>query len=160
MVWLEYGTLVNAACWLPLIVLLIELFFKNKNPLLIFLIPFCLAFSFFAGFPQTSFYVLFFSIIYFIYKLFVVKKIDLVRLGKLGGLVLLGFLGIISIQLLPFLEYLSLSTRNLVDSERYFSWSVLPMNLIGFIFPDFFGHPSKNLFWGRGNYQELSLIHI
>jgi len=69
----------------------------------------------------------------------------------------LGFLGIISIQLLPFLEYLSLSTRNLVDSERYFSWSVLPTNLIGFIFPDFFGQPSKNLFWGRGNYQEFTV---
>lgn len=155
MVWLEYGTLVNAACWLPLTILLTDLLFEKKNILIAISLSGVLAISFMAGFPQTSFYISVFSIVYFIYKFLKVKGDR--RLGILGILGLLGFLGLIAVQLLPFLEYLSLSTRNLADPKTYFSWAMLPTNLIGFLFPDFFGHPSKNIFWGKGNYQEFTV---
>lgn len=158
MVWLEYGTLVNAASWLPLLILLIELLFERRKLWLSLLIGLVLAVSFMAGFPQTTFYFLVFSFFYFIYKIKGIKKIREMRvMGMLGGLGLLGFLGLAAVQLLPFLEYLSLSTRKFANPMTYFSWSMLPTNLIGFIFPNFFGHPSFNLFWGRGNYQEFTV---
>lgn len=154
MVWLEYGTLVNAACWLPLSVLLINLFFEKPKFGYFLALSIVWSTSFFAGFPQTSFYLVIFSGIYFLNKLIGRKVAFFGRhtLGYISSIFI--FLGLVAIQLLPFLEYLSRTTRIVKDPKEYFSWAILPTSLINFIFPNFFGHPSKNLFWGRGNYQE------
>jgi hypothetical protein len=157
MVWLEYGTLVNAACWLPLSILLINLFFEKPKFGFLLALSLVWSISFFAGFPQTSFYLIIFSGIYFLAQLIGRKAAFFGRhtLGYLFSLCL--FLGLVAIQLLPFLEYLSQTTRIFKDPKEYFSWAILPTSLIDFIFPNFFGHPAKNLFWGRGNYQESTL---
>jgi len=164
MVWLEYGTLVNAACWLPLVILLIEMLFEQRKVWISSLMSLVLAFSFFAGFPQTSFYVLIFSAAYFLYRMrragvvgLPATPVPLSGTWRAGVLGLLGFLGLIAIQLLPFLDYLSSTTRSFIDPLKYFSWSILPTSLINFVFPDFFGNPAQNLFWGRGNYQEFTV---
>ena len=94
MVWLEYGTVVNAACWLPLLILLVELLFKKQKLWLSLVISLVLAVSFFAGFPQTSFYVWIFSIFFFFYKLKTEKLKKEVAIT--AGMGLLGSLGLIA----------------------------------------------------------------
>ncbi|MDO8621148.1 MAG: YfhO family protein [Candidatus Levybacteria bacterium] len=156
--WLEWGTIVNTALWLPLILLSTDKIasgIKNRKVFawsLVYL--FSLIFAFFAGHLQTFFYLFIFSSIYFFAKWMQVgwqKKI-LFLFFILNSL----FIIFTAVQWIPTLRFILLSTRN-VDQVGFNNpgWFVPWQNLIQFIAPDFFGNPSTLNYWGIWNYGEF-----
>ncbi|NPV55969.1 MAG: YfhO family protein [Anaerolineae bacterium] len=60
-----------------------------------------------------------------------------------------------AVQLLPTLEYLSLSSRSTaVDFETALSYSFWGWKFITLVSPDFFGNPGNGTYWGYSNYWE------
>jgi len=60
-----------------------------------------------------------------------------------------------AVQVLPTVEFLSVSPRN-DGAERTFAltYSMWPWRLITLVAPDFFGNPAQGNYWGYGNYWE------
>ncbi len=154
--WLEWGTLLQVALWLPLILLSIEKIFASKQWTkwnLVLVLALC--FQFFAGHLQTSFYLVLFSLVYLIWKTAQVKKNRL----KLFSLCLIPYglsLIITSIQWLPTWELIRLSARG-IDQIQFNQpgWFIPWQNLVQFLAPDFFGNPTTLNYWGVWNYAEF-----
>ena len=117
-----------------------------------------LGIQFYCGFLQASYYLLLGSALYGLVRIFQEyfkkRKLFLISLSFLGLAFIIG-LGIGAAQLLPSLELLNLSHRRP---------EVIPFSLINpacllalltFIFPDIFGNPIHNNYWGPANYVEL-----
>lgn len=167
--WLEWGTIVHTAVWLPLILLSIDkLFdklqgkkltidiFKNKNLLFWSLLyVFSLSAALFAGHLQIFFYLLIVVISYFIIHLFGTKN-------SFHLLLFFCVLNIVSIaitwiQWYPALQYIFYSARS-VDVSQWnetLGWFIPWEHAIQFIVPDFFGNPTTLNYWGVWNYGEL-----
>lgn len=166
--WLEWGTVIHTALWLPLILLSIDkvliysssfdnskLQFKNKKVLVwSFIFIFSLASSFFAGHLQIFFYLFTFSFIYFLARWFQFGR-KIKTLGLFAIYYLL-FVILISIQLIPTFQFIFLSARS-VDQVFWQTggWFIPWQHLIQFISPDFFGNPTTLNYWGVWNYAEL-----
>ncbi|MEK7502084.1 MAG: YfhO family protein [Patescibacteria group bacterium] len=163
--WLEWGTIIHTALWLPLILLSIDkivlsirhqvLNKNNKKTLLWSLIYFfSLTSSFFSGHLQTFFYVFIFSIAYFFVRWIQHKKNKNILLAYLILNTL--FLILTSVQWLPTLKLIEISARN-IDVVDYLTpgWFVPWQNMIQFIAPDFFGNPTTLNYWGIWNYGEF-----
>lgn len=159
--WLEWGSVLNTALWLPLILLSIDMINKSlkekitKNILIWSIIfVFSLVSSFFAGHLQTFFYIASFSFVYFLARSYKEKKI-------LKNLVLylvlsVSFLFVTAIQWIPTLKFIFLSARNLdVVGWRADGWFVPWQNIIQFVSPDFFGNPATLNYYGIWNYGEF-----
>ena len=163
--WMEWGTVLSVAMWLPLILLSTDklfslthswrhiLPFKNVNIifwLLIFI--FSMSASFFAGHFQIFFYV---SIVVFFHILF---KSSVTRNKYVISLLLFAiavvFL-VISPVLFPAMQFISLSGRELDLSWQAEGWFIPWGHLIQFVIPDFFGNPTTLNYWGVWNYGEL-----
>ena len=173
--WMEWGTILHAGLWLPLILLSIEkiafnfnwsenskfkiqnskLQFKNKNLIswsIIFI--FSLAQSFFAGHLQTFFYVFLFSLIYLIWKLTQVKYFK--SLIYIFAICYLLFAIFTSIQWKPTLQLIKLSAREIDQANwRQPGWFIPWKHLVQFFAPDFFGNPTTMNYFGEWNYGEL-----
>src|SRR4030042_3121861 len=67
-VWGQWGTIVHAALYLPLVLLLIEKYLSKPKLLFLGLISLSLAFSVFAGHPQITFYLVLSSFAYAIFR--------------------------------------------------------------------------------------------
>lgn len=169
--WLEWGTLVQTGLWLPLILLSIDKIFEYlkksevwKIPLInlslkkifIWNVIFITAFasSFLAGFLQIFFYVLLISILYFILR-FIKNKDKKALKYLLFNFSIILFL--IAIQLIPTIQFISLSGRSLDQAnwQNNPGWFVPWKHLIQFISPDFFGNPATLNYWGAFNYGEF-----
>ena len=159
--WLEWGTILNAALWLPLILLSVDKIFqksegKNQKSKPVWPVIFVLAlsFSFFAGHLQTFFYLSLLSFFYFLAR-FVQHGKNLKMLGLFIILTSL-FLILTLVQWLPTLQFILLSARN-VDLPGYTSagWFVPWQNLVQFVAPDFFGNPATLNYFGIWNYGEF-----
>lgn len=165
--WLEWGTVLNTALWLPLVLLSIDkslsLFQKNNIKYQISNIKYLswpiifvlsLVSSFFAGHLQTFVYLAVFSALYFLARFLQSDKSlkVLVQFLILTSL----FLILTFIQWFPTLRFILLSARN-VDLPGYtFSgWFIPWQNLIQFIAPDFFGNPATLNYYGVWNYAEF-----
>jgi len=150
--WLEWGSLVAVACWLPLLLWAIEKMDKNKENWLGYWLIFILgmAMSVLAGHFQISFYV---GLAAFIYALFKGKRtIFLVVLGGLFSLSLTAF------QLLPAFEAYRLSIRDTEGMIKQYHYGFLRLaNFATLIAPDFFGNPGTGNWWGFGKGIELTL---
>ncbi len=166
-VWLEWGTILNTALWLPLILLSVDKLFQSSYPLRIKKYEFnhswawsiilfsSLLCSFFAGHLQTFFYIFVLAFIYFLFRWFGSKK-ELKSL-KPFAIVLLGFFLLSSIQWVPTLQFIFLSSRGL--DQNYLNspgWFLPFQNTVQFLIPDFFGNPSTLNYWGTWNYGELT----
>lgn len=166
--WMEWGTVLNTALWLPLMLLSIDNIFynfqlyhnlklqlKSKNYLTwagIFL--FAIVTSFFAGHLQTFFYLAVFTFIYLLVRWFQFGK----NLKILAIFLLLTsfFLILTSVQWLPSLQFILQSARNAdLSSINQPGWFIPWQNLIQFIAPDFFGNPSTLNYFGVWNYAEF-----
>lgn len=163
--WLEWGTIVHAGLWLPLILLSIDKIFSNfskSNPSLQFKVHhliwpaifiLSLAFAFFAGHLQTFFYLFVVVEIYFLLKMF--------RFGKSKKLFLLFlilnsiFIILTIVQWMPTLNLILLSARSVDQDWQKIGWFIPWQNLIQFIAPDFFGNPTTLNYWGIWNYAEF-----
>ncbi len=168
--WLEWGTVLSTALWLPLILLSIDkiIFYGGRNEKISFLkfklsklILWCLVLifssttSFFAGHLQTFFYLFIFSVIYFVLRIWKLKnKIKIISLFLTSSVLIF----IISLpQLLPTLKFILLSGRE-VDQFVWQKdgWFIPVQHLVQFVIPDFFGNPSTLNYWGIWNYGELT----
>ncbi|MEM4230394.1 MAG: YfhO family protein [Candidatus Pacearchaeota archaeon] len=171
--WLEWGTVLHTALWLPLILLSIDkiffyfdkilngkhkianINFKNKKLLgwsLIFIFSFIS--SFFAGHLQTFFYLFLATFAYLIGRWLQYKKI----FKFLFVFLLFYFLFFILtfVQWYPLLQFILLSARDTDQiSWQNSGWFIPWHHLIQFIAPDFFGNPSTLNYWGEWNYGEF-----
>ncbi len=157
--WLEWGTVLHTALWLPLILLSIDKICvsKYRKNLLtwVFLFTFSIIVSFFAGHLQTFFYLFLLTFVYLVIRIYQSKnrlKLALIFLGSF-----LVSLIITSIQSVPTFKFILLSGRE-VDQLVWQKegWFIPFKHLIQFIVPDFFGNPTTLNYWGIWNYGELT----
>jgi uncharacterized membrane protein YfhO len=151
MIFLEYNSPAQAAIWLPLILLIIERYIKNKNYLLLPTLSSVLFILLTAGNFQVTFFTILISFAYLCARLFKnFKTIAWVTLFYILGAALA------ALQLLPTLELFSNSIRNSDNNIILYNYGLMPLkNFIIFFAPDFFGNPvTQN---GRGFiYQETA----
>lgn len=160
--WLEWGTVLNTALWLPLILLstdkiLENLSLKTKNKRLMLWSPiflFSLMSSFFAGHLQIFFYIFIFSTLYLLTRWFQnSKKIKLLLPFAVFYLL---FVVVTAIQWFPTMQFILQSAR---DTDQILwqkeGWFIPWQNLIQFVSPDFFGNPATLNYWGIWNYAEF-----
>lgn len=151
--WMTWGTVVITAMWLPLILLSIEKIFKRSS-LWVLILILGISQTILSGHWQTAFYVLSASIVYIVFK--VIKSKDYLRLGEIILATVVSVL-IASVQILPTLEFLKYSAR---EVDQAFipgrqDWFLPPQHLIQIIAPDFFGNPTTSNYWGIWNYGEF-----
>lgn len=155
--WLEWGNVLHTAIWLPFVLLSIDKIVSNKGRLSVWNVLFVLslAFSFFAGYLQTFFYLFTISFFYFLGRLIQSgkdKKILIPYLMSIGVFVFLT-----SIQWIPTLQFILLSARDIdVVGWKAEGWFIPWKHLIQFVVPDFFGNPSTLNYFGVWNYGELT----
>jgi len=144
--WMEWGTILSTALWLPLILLAIDKLFEITNYqsliinrkiigwFLVLLVSFVSAF--FAGHLQTFFYLTIIVAFYFFVSWLRNAKKLKTLITFLVCFVL--FLILTLPQLLPTLQFISLSARNvdLVGWQQP-GWFIPWQNLVQFIVPDF-----------------------
>lgn len=157
--WLEWGTILSTALWLPLILLSIDklFFYISKNKFfnkwfLIFILS--MSSSLLGGHLQTFFYVLILSLIYIIARFFQIGK----NIKTLGLFLLMYIIvaAITFVQWYSTFQFILLSARNIdVIDFRMPGWFVPWQNIIQFIIPDFFGNPTTLNYWGAWNYGEF-----
>ena len=153
--WLEWGTIIHSALWLPLVLLSIDKIISSPKKRWLSLFVFALACSFFAGHLQTFAYLFLFSSFYLIFRLWR-KKIGSKKTFLLLSISYLLLLLVVSVQLVPTLELIKLSARNIDQSEwQKAGWFIPWQNLVQFVAPDFFGNPTTLNYWGVFNYGEF-----
>ncbi len=153
-VWMQYGNIIHAVLWLPLI---LWLGIKNlKKPSLVksVLISLFLAFSVLAGHFQVSIYLYGFS---FIFLVFMTAKFYRERffmnMLTLAGIYIFSLL-ISSVQLIPSIEIFLNSSRTDYTYERLVEFLIPTYHSISMLFPDFFGNPVSRNYWPAGTYIE------
>lgn len=151
--WLEWGTIVTTAMWLPLILLAQNKLFKKITTRWFIILTIAIFQTLVSGHLQTANYVLGTSVIYLIYLAFK-NKIKPLILTLIS--IVLAIL-IAAPQLLPTVELISLSSRDTDQSydDKKSDWFLPPQNLIQLVAPDFFGNPTTNNYWGIFNYGEF-----
>ncbi|MGA2968061.1 MAG: hypothetical protein ABSD69_02735, partial [Candidatus Levyibacteriota bacterium] len=143
--WMEWGTILSTALWLPLILLAIDKIFEifnhqssiiNRKAIVwYFIFVFSFVCSFFAGHLQTFFYLSALTAFYFLARWFEHGS----RVKILGAffVCLVIFLILILPQLLPTLKFIMLSARNVdLAGWKQVGWFIPWQNLIQFIAPD------------------------
>ncbi len=151
--WLEWGTIGQAALWLPLILLAIDKIIGRQGCGWSFIFVFSLACSFFAGHLQTAFYVILASAIYIIWRLFQIKKRK--KIIKLFTFYFLLFTLATAIQWLPTFRLIERSGRGADLNWHQPGWFIPWPHLVQFLAPDFFGNPTTLNYWGEWNYGEF-----
>ncbi|MBN1316665.1 MAG: YfhO family protein [Anaerolineales bacterium] len=115
----------------------------------------CIGMTILAGHIATFFYVLLLFGIYAVYLNWYVEKRVSNSIVRIISMSILG-IGVAFIQLLPFVQSITNSTR--LDAADYefasrFSWPV--GYLITLLVPNFFGEPVTTGYWGDGVYDEM-----
>jgi hypothetical protein len=163
--WMEWGTILHTALWLPLILLSIDKILSQKNSFkfqisnfkflawpLIFILA--LTLSFLAGHLQTFFYLALFSVVYFLARLIQYRKNF--RVLGLFAICCLLFAILTSFQWFPTFKFIMQSARNVdLIGWKDLGWFIPWQNLIQFIVPDFFGNPATLNYYGVWNYGEF-----
>lgn len=138
--WLTWGTMGHVALWLPLALLAID---KKWY----FILVFSLAFQFFAGHAQISFYFILVIIAYTVMR----------KGAGLRFIVLLSLVALITaVQWIPFLDWIRQSSRVAGGVGWHKEgWFIPWAHLVQFVAPDFFGNPTTLNYWGQWNYGEF-----
>lgn len=166
----------NAAIWLPLVFLLVELSIKKREVIYFILLSFVIAIQYFGGHIETSFHILLVVCFFILFRVWNFSMSSFVsslssprgspskffegrpwrspKFKLLAAIFLFIFLGttLAAVQIVPFLEYLklswSLASRINLKSNPYF----LPgRTAVTLLVPKFYGNPVMNNFWGTGN---------
>ncbi|MBC7329361.1 hypothetical protein H5T88_03280 [bacterium] len=152
--WAEYQTPIASMCWLPLSLLLFQLFLKKGNFLFAVLSSLPLALSLLAGHTQFALYGWFTFFCFACFRIFSEKRYKSGFLALFISL-LLGFL-LSSPQLLPSFELSARSHRSLGTSFSDLLATAMPLDhLYTFLVPDFYGNPVDYDYRGAFNYVEL-----
>src|SRR3989344_1987010 len=144
--WLTWGTIMQTALWLPLILLAID----SRRPALM---GFAVLMTIVAGHMQIALYVLLLSTIYFLWRRGLSRNKASVRWAMLAlGIALL----ITAMQWGPLLRFLLESGRvSAPGSWKVLGWFLPWQHLVQFIAPDFFANPATFNYWGEWNYGEF-----
>ncbi|MFH1562531.1 MAG: YfhO family protein [Nitrospirota bacterium] len=164
---LKHTNMVYAACWLPLLFFLAEMFFKNRNFIYPVLCGLVFGIQILAGHFQMAYYSILATSIYLIFRfgssvLISTKGKDIISRFKeadlkkpalkfLGGLLIIYAIGagLSAVQVLPTKEFTGLATRaGGVAFSDATAWPYHPKNLITFIFPYWFGDYAKGEYVG------------
>jgi hypothetical protein len=147
--WLTWGTIVQTALWLPLMLLAVDkVLDNNENKTKILwagLLAASSAFAFFAGHAQIAFYIFVFAGAYGF------RKISWWIIAAAAIAVIVS-----SIQWVPMLQFISHSAR-VGDVAAWLKegWFLPWQHLAQFVAPDFFGNPATLNYWGIWNYGEF-----
>ncbi|HHT9137076.1 MAG TPA: YfhO family protein [Candidatus Wunengus sp. YC60] len=155
-------TILNTIMWLPLILLLSEIFISTKYFLYAILGGVAVAFNILAGQPQYSFYTAIAVFMYFVIR--IIQEFNNRKDWKTAGYCISGFLIIYAvgcllstIQILPAFEMAKHSVRHTLSYEWVGHFSFPPENFITLFIPEFFGNITKTPYWGRYLLWEMSL---
>lgn len=159
--WLEWGTVLHVGLWLPLILLCVDKIclvqrtkIRSKKLIWPILFIFSLASSFFAGHLQIFFYVFLISWAYILFRNYEYRNKKNLLLFLLLYFVVLF---IISVQLIPTIQLILLSARNIDQANwrQNSGWFVPWQHGIQFLAPDFFGNPATRNYSSIFNYGEF-----
>jgi len=151
--WLEWGTIVHTALWLPLALLAIDKLRKENTFKWSIVLGLSFIFSFLAGHLQTFIYSLALIIVYFIFRwtATVSEKRVFVSFVLTLGLACV----ITSPVWMSQLQHIGLSARNVDMDWHREGWFIPVGQLMQFFAPDFFGNPATGNYWGIFNYGEF-----
>ena len=161
---LRHENVGNALVWLPLILLLLDRWIELNERRSLAAAALCMGTSFLAGYFYVSFFVLITATVYYIFisyvKLTREKPNSLAWRPLCVGLILFGVtgIGLAAVQILPSFELVQESIRSGgLSYEISAQVSYPPFQLIGLLFPKFFGYPPDQNTWGmwRGNFIDL-----
>ena len=156
--WLEWGTVLHTALWLPLIFLTIDKLTANIKDRVLnkwnLVLMLALSFSFLSGHLQIFFYSFLISIFYLILRFTDLKNKKSVLISFLISFFLFALIT------LPVwfegLKFISLSGRSLDQDYRTIAgWFIPWQNAIQVLIPDFFGNPATLNYNGVWNYGEF-----
>lgn len=155
--WLTWGTILQAALWLPLMLFaidcIVESSYKTQAIVWSLVLVLTSACSFFAGHAQVALYVYGLS---FVYALFSLWFSSTRKNGWFPAFSLLGSGIVTSPQWVPLLRFLP-ETSRIADTSAWLKdgWFLPWQNLVQFIAPDFFGNPATLNYSGIWNYGEF-----
>ncbi len=155
--WLTWGTIVQTALWVPLILLSIDkiLGSNNKKAKILWTALFSTstAFALFAGHLQVALYIFVFAGAYGFFEIW-----NMTKRRNLGWLVVAvaAAVAVSSVQWIPTMRLIYHSSR-IIDVSAWLKdgWFLPWQNLIQFIAPDFFGNPATLNYTGIWNYGEF-----
>lgn len=136
--WLTWGTIVQTALWLPLMLLAID-----TSSIVLFVVA--SACTLFAGHTQVALYSFAFAALYGLVK----------RSWRMGIAAVVAII-VTSVQWVPMIQFIAHSSR-LTDAAAWlkYGWFLPWQNLVQFIAPDFFGNPATGNYRGVWNYGEF-----
>jgi Bacterial membrane protein YfhO len=155
--WLTWGTIVQTALWLPLILLSIDKIADGSGTRIKIywsaVLALSLAFALFAGHAQVALYIFVFALVYGLFELWYTpkrKNVWWLSVAAVGAVV------VSSVQWIPTVRLISHSSR-ITDVSAWLKdgWFLPWQNLAQFIAPDFFGNPATLNYWGIWNYGEF-----
>ena len=157
-VWLNHIGFVGVLMWFPLALLLLEKMIAKRRIIYALFAGIILGLQFYCGFLQASYYLLLGSGLYGLIRIFQEyynkRRLFFISLFHLALAFAIG-LSLGAIQLLPSLELLILSHRQPEVIPFSLVNPACLLALLTFIFPDIFGNPIHNNYWGPANYVEL-----
>src|SRR3989344_8959361 len=150
--WLQWGTVVVTAMWLPLILFCVNKVMGSSQKRWYFLLVFALSQLLLSGHLQTAMYVIAASFIYVL----IINIRNKIKLSLLLSAFIISLL-ITSPVLLPTAQFVQNSARS--SDQGYYpdrqDWFIPPAQLIQLVIPDYFGNPATNNYWGIWNYGEF-----
>lgn len=154
---LIYGMFGLAFALLPFLLFLLESYSQNRKTKLILLLPICIFSLIVSTIPQISSYILFFALLYFIYRITAGnQKVKGKEMLFIMLLLLIG-IGLSSIQLFPTFELFQNANINKEASQFIFQHYLLPIqHLITILIPNYYGNPSTYNYWGYADYIETA----
>lgn len=177
--WLGYP-LTSVIIWLPLLLLCADkIIEKHKTePRWLGIFALAAGFQFFAGNPEISWFMLFLTACYVLFRLYQYRKQYqiIIKKGAVIFAALLLGLALAAVQIIPTLEFLKQSsaiTEGRGGSNRpdifkavikgewniWHSFNDAKQTLANFalmVYPDFFGNPIYRQYWGASNYNEAA----
>jgi len=149
---------ITSMIWLPLILLFLEKFLRQKKISLAILTGIILGIQILSGHLQYVFYTFIAVALYVLFYIFQEKDLGGKKIIVKGTLYLF-LIGIFisAIQLIPTAELLMHSTRSVARSEFTSFFSLPPYNLITLIIPGFFGNMTEFPYWGRFYFWEMCI---
>lgn len=151
--WLTWGTIVQSALWIPLILNSVDRILSGATTRWAILVI-ALTMMWLAGHAQIALYGSMLAIAYGLWRGLVLRHVVSETLWKVLFAVVV-FLLFTSIQWLPLLNSLLASSRVTGDVWRVPGFFLPWQHLIQFLVPDFFGNPATLNYWGVWNWAEL-----
>lgn len=150
---------------MPLLFLFFIKAFERNNWKYAALAGIVLGFQILAGYPQYAIYSAYALAAYFLYDIFVGKKISSKRFARqtvLFGIVILIAFIVSAVQLLPSFELSkyaihagSSMSYEFITSDAN-SYALTPRYIVSFIFPDFFGFRLDHTYWATEQFEEVT----